>query len=804
MSAARPVTARFRSLSLAAAALAVLAMSALIRAQAPAPAAAQAPDRLPVRRVVLYKSGVGYFEHLGRVRGNQTVTIDFTSGQLDDVLKSMTALDLDGGRVSGVSYNSEAGLDRRLGALRLPVGQQTTRAQFLSALRGARLDVRAGTMRVSGRLLSVERTERRGDGGVVSVDTISIVTDTGEIQTIALDPGVSVRIAEADLNEEVGKYLSLVASVRDQDLRRLTIATTGTGDRDLFVSYVSEVPVWKATYRLVLPNAGESRRPLLQGWAIVDNTVGEDWENVQLSLVAGAPQSFVQAISRPYYVQRPVVPLPERVLLSPQTHQGAISTAGAGSLAGTVTDSGGSAIPGATVRVTRGGAQVAQGTTDASGRFRLSGVSPGVYDISFSLAGFRTVGYSAVAVSGGMETVLNAALEVGGLAESLTVQSASGLVSSARGGGGGGGRGGRGGAVGGLPSVNVTRDGVDTANRLDAIQEAMVSQQVDAAAAQLGDLFEYRLKEPVTIRKNQSALVPIMNSDVQAEKVSLWNASSGATRALRAVWLTNATGNTLDGGSFSVVEGQAFAGEGLIDPVKAGEKRLLSYAIDLGLVIDAKGEPVPTRMTRIQVSRGVLIQHTEEQQRRVYSARNEDAEARTLVIEHPARAGWVLGGTVKPVESTPAWHRFRVTVEPKTTATFTVEETRPVQAQVAVSSITDQQVAIFVRDKVLSASLEAALREVIARKATIARLTGETARRQSELDQIARDQERVRENMRSLKGSSEERQLLQRYVKQLDAQETRIEALRREIQSLQADRAKEQAALDEFIQSIAG
>src|SRR6188472_1360611 len=107
----------------------VLILSVFIQAQAPAPkpAASQISDSLPVRRVVLYKSGVGYFEHLGRVRGNQTMTIDFTSGQLNDVLKSLTTIDLDGGRVLGISYNSDAGLDRRLGALRLPVSGQATR-----------------------------------------------------------------------------------------------------------------------------------------------------------------------------------------------------------------------------------------------------------------------------------------------------------------------------------------------------------------------------------------------------------------------------------------------------------------------------------------------------------------------------------------------------------------------------------------------------------------------------------------------------------------------------------------------------
>jgi hypothetical protein len=326
--------------------------------------------------VVLYKSGVGYFEHVGRVRGNQNVTIEFTSGQLDDVLKSLTVLDLDGGRVTNVGYNSEAGLERRLGALRLPVGQQTSRSDFLSALRGAKLEVRSATARWSGRLLSVEQTERTNNGTTTTVDTISLVSESGDVSTIVLDPGVTVRILEADLNQEVSRYLALVGSIRDQDVRRLSIATAGTGDRDLFVSYVSEVPVWKATYRLMLPAEGDTRGPLLQGWAIVDNTVGQDWDNVQLSLVAGAPQAFIQQISRPYYVQRPVVGLPERALLAPQTHQAAMAMAGAGAMTGTVRDRDGD-MPGAVVRITRNGAAAGQTTTSQSGRYRIGDLAPG-------------------------------------------------------------------------------------------------------------------------------------------------------------------------------------------------------------------------------------------------------------------------------------------------------------------------------------------------------------------------------------------------------------------------------------------
>ncbi len=128
------------------------------------------PANLPVRRVILYKSGVGYFEHVGRVDGDQTVQIDFTSGQLNDVLQSLTILDLNGGRVAGVDYNSEAPLSERLGTLRLPLEQDTNISNFYGALRGARLEIRSGTTTITGRLLSVERKTRVSGGTTLEVD----------------------------------------------------------------------------------------------------------------------------------------------------------------------------------------------------------------------------------------------------------------------------------------------------------------------------------------------------------------------------------------------------------------------------------------------------------------------------------------------------------------------------------------------------------------------------------------------------------------------------------------------------------
>jgi hypothetical protein len=142
-----------------------------------APAQAAATTRLPVRRVVLYKNGIGYFEHLGRVSGSQPVTIEFTSAQLNDVLKSLTTLDLSGGRITGISYNSEAPLTQRLGALRLPLDGEATRTGLFEALLGARLEAQSPAGTVTGRLLSVERRTRVQGERAAEIDELVIVTD---------------------------------------------------------------------------------------------------------------------------------------------------------------------------------------------------------------------------------------------------------------------------------------------------------------------------------------------------------------------------------------------------------------------------------------------------------------------------------------------------------------------------------------------------------------------------------------------------------------------------------------------------
>jgi hypothetical protein len=676
---------------------------------------AQSPTgdaRLPVKRVVLYKNGIGYFEHIGGVRDNQSVGIDFTTAQLNDVLKSLTVLDLSNGRVTGVSYNSTAPLSTRLSSLRLPLGEKTTVADFLEAIRGARVEVHSGAAVANGKLLSVEQKQKTKGGEVLEqYAQLSLVTDSGEVRTFDITPATSVRLLDHELNQEVGRYLSLVASTRDEDLRRMNISTSGTGERKLFVSYISEVPVWKSTYRIVLPTDSKAK-PLLQGWAIVDNTVGEDWNNVELSLIAGAPQSFVQEISRPYYARRPVVSLPAAAMLTPQTHEGALDV--------------------------------------ASG-------SP------VELTAPRTTG--AVA----------------------------GAPRDAFGSGSGGGVGaGHGGGIGG----GTFRVGGGTTQAL------RVEQQAVAESQDLGDLFEYTLKQPVTIRKNQSALVPILQSNIGVEKVSLWN--DGVGRAVRALWVTNSSGLTLDAGSFNVLEQETFSGEGLMDAIKPGDRRLLSYAADLGVRVESKRDSESQRMRRVHIEHGLLTETIEEREHKIYTVRNEDTLSRTLVIEHPARAGWKLVGDSPPPEETSAsLHRFRLSVEPKQSAKLTVDEVHPLLTRYELTNITSDQIAFLLKQRTPSPELEKALMGVAAKKNDIAAVDARLGASQADEKNVFDDQQRLRENMKALKGSPEERALLQRYTRQLNDEEDKLESLRRSINDLQDTRRKLVAEMNQMIESLA-
>ena len=639
-------------------------------------------SRLPVKRVVLYKTGIGYFEHSARVHGTQDLSVDFTTAQLNDVLKSVTAVDLGDGHVSSVRYNSIAPLDERLKSLRLPFGEQITQDGYLDALRGARIEVRSGSGTATGRLLSVEKLRRqRAKDDFEDVTSFSLVTDAGEMRNFELGPGTSVRIAERELNDEVERYLSLIASSRSSEVRQMSFTAAGSGDHDVFISYISEVPVWKSTYRIVFPEKDE-QHPLLEGWAIVDNTIGEDWNNVDLSQVSGAPQSFVQNISQPLYARRPEVPLPKALAPTPQAHEATVEVNG------------------------RNFAQVIA-------------LAPGVSN----------------------------------------------------------------------------QTGQD-----EAVVGALSKQAAEAESKSLGDFFQYSIKQKITIGKNQSALVPILESHIEAEKVTLWNPKSVP---LRALWVRNTSGQVLDAGSFNVLEGGAFSGEGVFETIHPDERRLLSYAGDAAIHVKYSSVSSQKPFSRLRIAKGIMELIEERHQTDQFTIRNADTNARVVIIESPAENGWQLAsGSPQPEESSESFHRFRVPVEAGKTAELTVESIHPEQTIYELSNLDVDTVMLIVRERNVSPAIKQAFDGILGQKKKVAQLSEQIEDRKHESEQISADQNRIRENMKALKGSSEEKVLLERYVGELDSQESRLLSLRKELSALTAQENAANAELEQSIMAV--
>jgi hypothetical protein len=670
---------------------------------------AQIMKDLPVRRVVLYKNGVGYFEHSGTVFGNQSVTIDFTSPQLNDVLQSLTVLDEGGGRIAGVNYNSTTPLAEQLKTLSLGMSEYPTSNELFNALRGQRVEV-TGTPGgpIVGRLMSIEsRTEKTGsDGNASSVEKfyLTVIAASGAARVVELTPALSVRPIDPNLQGQLDRYLELLASTHATGLRHLTLNALGSGSRELRVSYISEVPVWKCTYRLVFPLESNGKATL-QGWAVVDNTVGADWDNVQLALVAGAPQSFIQPLSQPLYSRRPEIPIATESQTTPQTHEAAEINSGP----------------------------------------------------------FQTLDNAAKQKALRQQLHGNLKDALGGPVQQQVQVTGQNFANMA--------------AAPPAPRGYGAGYGGGVYRASDALSEGDVSTNA------FDDFFEYSLSQPVTIHKNESAMVPILQQDLPAEHVTLWSRTE--PRPLRAVWLQNKSSLTLDSGSFSIFESGQFAGEGLIDPIHPGERRLLSYAADQATRVRISDQQSRRTLHHLQIRKGIVIERYMDVASITYSATNSGDEERVVLIEHPRHTnGWTLDDGLKAAETTPDLYRFRVSVKPHSTEKLEVRERGPEYTSVNIDP--NQNTNAYLIELVKRVpDANAELKPVIEAQAKLAELDQAIADSKKLEEAAAADEARCRENLTALKGN----EAAHRFVDELNHAEDQLQSTRRHTADLEQQKA---------------
>jgi Carboxypeptidase regulatory-like domain len=328
-------------------------------------------------------------------------------------------------------------------------------------------------------------------------------------------------------------------------------------------------------------------------------------------------------------------------------------------------------------------------------------------------------------------------------------------------------------------------------------------EEPEAEAKGLGDNFEYKLKQKITIDKNQSALVPILQSKIEGEKVTLWTA--GNDNVLRALWIKNTSGLTLDGGSFNVIDSDAFAGEGVLATVHPDEHRLISYAADPAVHIADRIQEDEKPVSRVRMAKGILITTRELRSTHKFVIRNSDTASRQVVLEYPVRDGWKLVDTLKPEETSASYYRFRVPVEAGKSGELQIEESNPQDTRYELTNLEDEQakqLTVLIADNRITPAFKEAMQRVLQKKSEIAGIASQSADRKRQMDAIEKDQARLRENMKALKGSPEERALIQRYTRELDSQEDKLASLQKEKGALDAKQGEEQEALQKMIEQI--
>ena len=314
-----------------------------------------------------------------------------------------------------------------------------------------------------------------------------------------------------------------------------------------------------------------------------------------------------------------------------------------------------------------------------------------------------------------------------------------------------------------------------------------------------GELFEYRIDQPVTLTKHTSALLPIIGQLLQGQKVSLYNQSVNAKHPLNGYRLKNTSSLHLMQGPITLFDSGTYAGDARIEDLPPGQDRLISYALDLKTEVEPKLEGGTQELATVSLKKGTMLISRRLVEDRTYLVKNRDAKAKTVLIEQPYRADWKLAEPKEPTERTRDLYRFSVAVDPGKSATLRVKETLPIQESILLMDSGIDQIVYYQQAKEVSSKVREALQRVVQLRGKLDDARAQRTRLDQRTAEITAEHARIRENMQRLQQNSD---LYNRYVKKLDQQETELEKLRKEIESLKNTEEEHRRELQNYVMNL--
>jgi uncharacterized protein DUF4139 len=652
-----------------------------------APTLAAAQD-LALKRVMLSSGGLGYFEYEATVEGDATLKLTVSLQQVDDVLKSLVVYD-DKGGVGGLSLPGREPLAQAFKDLPFDQDSLGSPADLLATLKGAEIAV-GGSRAITGRIVSVQdETVALADGKATTKHTrITLLTDRG-LQQFILEDAENLQFADASLRDKVAQALLAIQTNRAKDARTLELSTRGQGKRAVRVAYIVEVPVWKASYRLTLPGDAAAPQAALQGWATVENLSGQDWKDIELTLVSGRPVAFHQALYEAYYVQRPEIPVEVAGRLMPS--------------------------------VDRGGVEAE--------RAKAAPPPP---------------------------------------------------------------------APAGAPQFRPQQERSLAATAAPPATVAAAADQVEVTDAATQVVFKY--PRAVSVANGRTLSIPIIDRQVPAARLALYQAETAARNPLAAIRLTNDGDSGLPPGIITLYERDkagyvAYVGDARLSGFPVGESRLLAYALDEKITIERDAAQTD-RIATGTIAQGALRLSRVIRQTMTYRVRGPAKEARQLIVVQRRLPGWML---VKPdaktVELSEGNYRIPFQLPGgDQTQTFEVVQEQTQQQELHLVDGAADQIRVYAQAREFDARTRDALTKVLQLQGAVADAQRKVTQADAERQQIVQEQARLRDNLARVPANSD---LQRRYLATLDKQETELEAIAKR----RADTEKEVEAAREALRS---
>lgn len=641
---------------------------------------------LPIRKMTLYKHGVGYFVRQGQTEGD-TVALAFRTEEMNDVLKSLTAVAA-GGQVLGVDYQTPEDKAALLARSSIQLSDDASLRDLLRDLRGRRVHLTTTGDTLNGIVVGVDLPAEREPMAAVILSLW--LPEARAVRPLRLGDVLSLVIEDERGAADLAYFLE--TSLTEEAKRAVTIRLSGPSE--LLVSYIAPSPVWRVSYRLVADateaNAAESTAGLLQGWGLFDNTLDEDLENVSLTFVAGMPVSFIYDLYTPFTPPRPVVQEQARGVAGPVEFEEAIE-----------------AVP-------------------------------------RSAAMLRSAKRGMVAEERAFGAGARAAFSADDLAASTTVT---------------------------------------------------------ATGQAQGEFFSYVVANPVTVRRGRSAMVPILQTALQFRKERIYNGFKHPRHPVITMRFTNETGLTLERGPLTVAEAGEYAGEAMLPFTAPGGELFLAYAVDLGITVTETPE-AERRLAAVDIKDGLLVIQEWDVQSIAYRIENRNDAPASVTLEHPRLPNYTPLKTPDPADKTAEYYRYVVPVPAHGAADFTARQRRMLARREEIRKHSLDQLARWLRDKVLDEATFERLRGVLALYDQMGEHEAALKRNEAQRQDIFGQQKVIQGNLASLRESGEEGQLRARYARTLQELEDRLAQLKQDDEAQRAAIAAAQGEIQAALKAL--